>query len=188
MNAWNNFNGGNWENEINVRDFIQKNYTPYDGDGSFSGSGSTAAHDCDCARSSTHLLAEEREKGGVRNRSTPRPLSLSPAFGPGLSRQGQRGYRRPADRRAAQACLQPVWRHAYGALTPAKQYGYEVSPKIEEEFKYHKTHNDGVFSAYTKDVRDSAPRGSDHRPAGCLRPRPHHRRLPPRGAVRRRTV
>ena len=35
MNAWNNFNGGNWENEINVRDFIQKNYTPYDGDGAF---------------------------------------------------------------------------------------------------------------------------------------------------------
>ena len=36
-----------------------------------------------------------------------------------------------------------------------KQYGYEVSPKIEEEFKYHKTHNDGVFSAYTKDVREA---------------------------------
>ena len=38
---------------------------------------------------------------------------------------------------------------------PCKQYGYEVSPKIEEEFKYHKTHNDGVFSAYTKDVREA---------------------------------
>ena len=43
MNAWNNFNGGNWENEINVRDFIQKNYTPYDGDGAGSG---YRTHDC----------------------------------------------------------------------------------------------------------------------------------------------
>ena len=54
---------------------------------------------------------------------------------------------------ASKAGLQPLWRHAHGALRLLRPYGCEVSPKIEEEFKYHKTHNDGVFSAYTPEIK-----------------------------------
>ena len=68
MNAWNNFNGGNWENEINVRDFIQKNYTPYDGDGAFLAP--ATARTTALREKFDALLAEEREKGGVRNIDT----------------------------------------------------------------------------------------------------------------------
>ena len=71
MNAWNNFNGGNWENEINVRDFIQKNYTPYDGDGAF-----LAHARLRCVRSSTHC-SRRSAKRAVSAISTPRPLSPS---------------------------------------------------------------------------------------------------------------
>ena len=68
MNAWNNFNGGSWENEINVRDFIQKNYTPYDGDGAFLAP--ATARTTALREKFDALLAEEREKGGVRNIDT----------------------------------------------------------------------------------------------------------------------
>ena len=80
MNAWNNFNGGNWENEINVRDFIQKNYTPYDGDGAFLAP--ATARTTALREKFDALLAEEREKGGVRNIDTETVITIT-AFGPG---------------------------------------------------------------------------------------------------------
>lgn len=151
MNAWNNFNGGNWENEINVRDFIQKNYTPYDGDGAFLAS--ATARTTALREKFDALLAEEREKGGVRNIDTETVITIT-AFGPGyLDKDNEVIVGLQTDEPLKRAC------NPFGGMRmvrdACKQYGYEVSPKIEEEFKYHKTHNDGVFSAYTKDVREA---------------------------------
>ena len=150
-NAWNNFNGGNWENEINVRDFIQKNYTPYDGDGAFLAP--ATARTTALREKFDALLAEEREKGGVRNIDTETVITIT-AFGPGyLDKDNEVIVGLQTDEPLKRAC------NPFGGMRmvrdACKQYGYEVSPKIEEEFKYHKTHNDGVFSAYTKDVREA---------------------------------
>ena len=151
MNAWNNFNGGNWENEINVRDFIQKNYTPYDGDSAFLAP--ATARTTALREKFDALLAEEREKGGVRNIDTETVITIT-AFGPGyLDKDNEVIVGLQTDEPLKRAC------NPFGGMRmvrdACKQYGYEVSPKIEEEFKYHKTHNDGVFSAYTKDVREA---------------------------------
>ena len=90
---------------------------------------------------------------------------------------------RPTRRSSARSC-----RSAAGAWSrrASKSYGYEPDPQVAEIFtKYRKTHNDGVFDAYTSDIRKARRLAHRHRPAGCLRPRPHHRRLPPRRALRR---
>ncbi len=151
MNAWNHFNGGDWETEINVRDFIQKNYTPYDGDSSFLAPATERT--ARLREKFDALLAEEREKGGVRNIDTETVITIT-AFGPGyLDKDSEIIVGLQTDEPLKRAC------NPFGGMRmvrdACKQYGYEVSPKIEEEFKYHKTHNDGVFSAYTKDVREA---------------------------------
>ena len=151
MNAWNNFNGGDWETGINVRDFIQKNYTPYDGDSAFLAP--ATARTTALRKKFDALLAEEREKGGVRNIDTETVITIT-AFGPGyLDKDSEIIVGLQTDEPLKRAC------NPFGGMRmvrdACKQYGYEVSPKIEEEFKYHKTHNDGVFSAYTKDVREA---------------------------------
>ena len=150
-NAWNDFNGGVWENEINVRDFIQKNYTPYDGDSAFLAPATERT--TRLREKFDTLLAEERDKGGVRNIDTETVITIT-AFGPGyLDKDSELIVGLQTDEPLKRAC------NPFGGMRmvrdACKQYGYEVSPKIEEEFKYHKTHNDGVFSAYTKDVREA---------------------------------
>ena len=150
-NAWESFKSGIWETEINVRDFIQKNYTPYDGDGSFLTKATprtTALREKFDA-----LLAKEREKGGVLKIDTETVIT-STAFGPGyLDKDNEIIVGLQTDEPLKRAC------NPFGGMRmvreACKQYGYQVSSKIEEEFKYHKTHNDGVFSAYTKDVREA---------------------------------
>lgn len=82
-NAWNDFNGGVWENEINIRDFIQKNYTPYDGDSAFLAPATERT--TRLREKFDTLLAEERDKGGVRNIDTRKPLSPSPRSAPATS-------------------------------------------------------------------------------------------------------
>ena len=151
MNAWNNFNGGEWQEEINVRDFIQKNYTPYDGDGAFLAP--ATARTTALREKFDQLLAEERERGGVRNIDTETVITIT-AFGPGyLDQDNEIIVGIQTDEPLKRAC------NPFGGMRmvrdACRQYGYEVSPKIEEEFKYHKTHNDGVFSAYTRDVREA---------------------------------
>lgn len=151
MNAWKTFIGGDWQNEINVRDFIQKNYTPYDGDASFL-AGPTARTTRMREKFDT-LLAEERERGGVRNIDTETVLTIT-AFGPGyLDKDNEVIVGLQTDEPLKRGC------NPFGGMRmvrdACKQYGYEVSPKIEKAFHYHKTHNDGVFSAYTKDVREA---------------------------------
>ena len=151
MNAWNTFNGGAWQNEINVRDFIQKNYTPYDGDGAFLAP--ATARTTALREKFDALLAEERDRGGVRSIDTDTVITIT-AFGPGyLDKDNEIIVGLQTDEPLKRAC------NPFGGMRmvreACKAYGYEVSPKIEEEFKYHKTHNDGVFSAYTKDVREA---------------------------------
>ena len=151
MNAWNTFNGGAWQNEINVRDFIQKNYTPYDGDGAFLAP--ATARTTALREKFDALLAEERDRGGVRSIDTDTVITIT-AFGPGyLDRDNEIIVGLQTDEPLKRAC------NPFGGMRmvreACKAYGYEVSPQIEEEFKYHKTHNDGVFSAYTKDVREA---------------------------------
>ena len=151
MKAWKNFNGGDWEREINVRDFIQRNYTPYDGDSSFL---AQATERTKLLRKEFEtLLARERENGGVYKIDTETVITVT-AFAPGyLDKENEIIVGLQTDEPLKRAC------NPFGGMRmvreACKQYGYEVSPKIEEEFKYHKTHNDGVFSAYTKDVREA---------------------------------
>ena len=92
-------------------------------------------------------------KGGVRNIDTETVITIT-AFGPCyLDKDNEVIVGLQTDEPLKRAC------NPFGGMRmvrdACKQYGYEVSPKIEEEFKYHKTHNDGVFSAYTKDVREA---------------------------------
>ena len=99
------------------------------------------------------LLAEERDRGGVRSIDTDTVITIT-AFGPGyLDKASEIIVGLQTDEPLKRAC------NPFGGMRmvreACKAYGYEVSPKIEEEFKYHKTHNDGVFSAYTKDVREA---------------------------------
>ena len=82
MNAWNNFNGGDWETGINVRDFIQKNYTPYDGDSTFLAP--ATARTTALREKFDALLAEERERAASAT-STPKPSSPSPRSAPATS-------------------------------------------------------------------------------------------------------
>ena len=151
MNAWLTFHSGDWQNEINVRDFIQKNYVPYEGDGAFL-AGPTARTNA-MREKFEGLLAEEREKNGVRNVDTDTVITIT-AFGPGyLDQENEIIFGLQTDEPLKRAC------NPFGGMRmvrdACKEYGYEVSPSIEENFKYHKTHNDGVFSAYTKDVRNA---------------------------------
>ena len=151
MQAWNTFEGGVWQQEINVRDFIQRNYTPYDGDGSFLAP--ATARTAALREKFDALLAEERDRGGVRSIDTDTVITIT-AFGPGyLDKDNEIIVGLQTDEPLKRAC------NPFGGMRmvreACKAYGYEVSPQIEEEFKYHKTHNDGVFSAYTKDVREA---------------------------------
>ena len=149
MNAWNNFNGGNWENEINVRDFIQKNYTPYGGDSSFL-CGPTQ-RTLDVRKKFEDLLLQEHANGGALKVDTETVITPT-SFGPGyLDKEKDIIVGLQTDEPLKRAC------NPFGGMrmvrSACKAYGYEVSPKIEEEFKYHKTHNDGVFSAYTPEIK-----------------------------------
>ena len=145
MNAWHNFTGGDWQKEINVRDFIQKNYTPYDGDGAFLAPATERT--VRMREKFAALLAAEREKGGVLDIDTETVITID-AFGPGyLDRENEVIVGLQTDEPLKRAC------NPFGGMRmvrdACKAYGYEVSPRIEEEFRHHKTHNDGVFSAYT---------------------------------------
>ena len=180
--AWRGFAPGSWQSRVNVREFIQRNYTPYEGDGAFlQGADRAHARHVEDAAAAARRGAREghprRVAGAVQH---PRARAR-------LHRQGRTRSSsacRPTRRSSARSC-----RSAAGAWSrrASKSYGYKPDPRVGEIFtKYRKTHNDGVFDAYTPDIRKARVVGHRHRPAGRLRPRPHHRRLPPGGALRRR--
>src|SRR5688572_20231768 len=146
--AWDGLESGLWQTDIDVRDFIQQNYTPYDGDASFL-SGPTTRTLKIWARL-TAMFPEERKKGVLD--VSPIPASIT-AHAPGYIDKDNEiivGLQTDAPLKRA---IMPNggFRMVLGAL---KTYGYTADPNVIETFtKYRKTHNDAVFDAYTADVR-----------------------------------
>ena len=151
--AWRGFLGSKWTGEVNVRDFIQNNYTQYDGDESFLAAPTNA----------THLLwerlqklqKEEHEKGGVLECETEIVSSLT-AYGPGYIDPELKDLERivglQTDKPLKRAFM------PFGGIKMAEEaaetYGYHVNPKFHKIFtEYHKTHNQAVFDAYTPDMK-----------------------------------
>ena len=149
MEAWNGFNGGKWQKQINVRDFIQKNYTPYEGDESFL-TGATERTK-EVLKKFEGLLEEEHKNGGVLKLDN-RTVITPTAFGPGyLDKEKDIIVGLQTDEPLKRAC------NPFGGMRMVRDalnaYGSKPAPELEQEFVHHKTHNDGVFSAYTPDIR-----------------------------------
>ncbi len=147
---WNGFQGGVWEKEINVRDFIQKNYTPYDGDESFL-AGPTQ-NTLDLWDQVMDLSRQEREAGGVLDMDT-KVISTIVSHGPGYLNKEKETIVGFQTDKPFKRSLQP-----YGGIRMAEkaclENGYQVDPEISEFFTIHrKTHNAGVFDAYTPEMR-----------------------------------
>ena len=146
--AWAGFNTGLWRNEINVRDFIQQNYTPYDGDESFLAPATERTKKI--WKQLTDLFVEERKKGVLDVSQIPGSInSHAPGY---IDRDNEIIVGLQTDAPLKRAIMpNGGFRMVLGAL---QTYGYEPDPHIVETFtKYRKTHNDGVFDAYTADIR-----------------------------------
>ncbi len=147
---WASFKEGIWEKEINVRDFIQKNYTPYEGDESFL-AGPTE-NTKELWAQVMELSEEERAKGGVLDMDT-KIISTITSHGPGYLNKDKEKIVGFQTDKPFKRSLQP-----YGGIRMAvkacEDNGYKVDPQIVEFFtKHRKTHNDGVFDAYTPEMR-----------------------------------
>ncbi|MFR7788771.1 MAG: formate C-acetyltransferase [Angelakisella sp.] len=149
-NEWKEFKGGRWETEIDVRDFIMNNYTPYDGDDSFL-KGPTADTTA-LWNEVLELSKKEREAGGVLDMDT-KVVSTILSHGPGyLDKEKETIVGFQTDKPFKRALM------PYGGIRMAKQAcednGYHLDPEVEEFFTTHrKTHNAGVFDAYTPEMR-----------------------------------
>lgn len=147
---WRDFSGGVWEREINVRDFIQKNYTPYDGDDTFLAGPTQATKDL--WAQVMDLTAKEREAGGVLDMDT-KIVSTITSHGPGYLDKDKEQIVGFQTDKPFKRSLQP-----YGGIRMAEKAcadnGYTIDPEIKEFFTVHrKTHNAGVFDAYTDEMR-----------------------------------
>ena len=147
---WDSFRGGVWEKEINVRDFIQKNYTPYDGDDSFLAGPTETTKEL--WAQVMELSEEERKKGGVLDMDT-HIISTITSHGPGyLDKNKEKIVGFQTDKPFKRA-LQPNGGIRM-AIKACEENGYHVDPEIVEFYtKYRKTHNDGVFDAYSPEMR-----------------------------------
>ena len=150
VKAWEGFTLGKWNEEVDVRDFIQRNYTPYEGDGSFLAPATDATKklwDEIC-----ELSKKERAAGGVLDADTKivSTLTSHPAgyidkkLEKIVGLQTDKPFKRPL--------------HPFGGIKMAEQalnmYGYELDPEVKEIFsKYRKSHNEGVYDAYTLEMR-----------------------------------
>ena len=152
---WQNFNPGKWTNEINVRDFIQKNYTPYTQNDSFLAEATERTKTlwqnvCD-------LMQQEREKG-ILDVDTKVPTSIT-AHAPGYIDQNLEQIVGVQTDKPLKRAIMPL-----GGIRVVKKsleaYGYQLDPQTEEIFtNYRKTHNDGVFDAYTREMRKARHSG-----------------------------
>src|SRR6476619_6297928 len=153
--AWDGFRVGLWRDEINVRDFIQQNYTPYEGDNSFL-AGPTE-RTTTVWKKITDLFPEERAKGVLDvSYDVPSTITAHPPGWIDRDRDLIVGLQTDAPLKRA---IMPFggWRMVAGAL---KTYGYPVSPELEKVFtQYRKTHNAGVFDAYTPEIRAARKAG-----------------------------
>ena len=150
---WEGFEGRIWKEEVNVRDFIQKNYTPYDGDESFLADPTEATNQL--WGTLQKLQKEERAKGGVLDMETEVVSSLT-AYGPGYIDESLKDLEQivglQTDKPLKRAFM------PYGGIKMAEQacttYGYEPDPELHKIFtEYCKTHNQGVFDAYTPEMK-----------------------------------
>lgn len=147
---WISFNKGNWTKEIDVRDFIQKNYTPYDGDDAFLAGPTKATQTL--WDQVMELTKQEQEKGGVLDMDT-KIISTITSHGPGYLNKDLETIVGFQTDKPFKRSLQP-----YGgirmAIKACEDNGYHVDPEVVEFFtKHRKTHNDGVFDAYTPEMR-----------------------------------
>ena len=150
---WQGFKGTKWQDEVDVREFIQNNYTPYDGDESFMAEPTQATEKLWGALQK--LQKEERAKGGVLDMETEIVSSLT-SYGPGYIDESMKDLEQivglQTDKPLKRAFMPS------GGIRMSEEacttYGYKPSEKLHEIFtKYHKTHNDAVFSAYTPEMR-----------------------------------
>ena len=150
---WRGFKGTHWTDDVNVRDFIQDNYTPYDGDESFL-AGPTDATNKLWGRLQ-EIQKAERDKGGVLDCETEIVSSLT-AYGPGYIDESMKDLEQivglQTDKPLKRAFM------PYGGIKmaqeAAEQYGYHVNDKYNQIFnEYHKTHNQAVFDAYTDEMK-----------------------------------
>ncbi|MGI0481629.1 formate C-acetyltransferase [Geminocystis sp. CENA526] len=153
--GWQGFKLGKWTTEVNVRDFIQRNYTVYTEDESFLTDATPRTNNL--WTEVKLLMKEEREKG-VLDAETKIPSSIT-AYGAGYINQDLEKIVGLQTDKPLKRSIMP-----YGGIrvvaTSLKSYGYELDPQTEEIFtKYRKTHNDGVFSAYTTDMRKARKSG-----------------------------
>ena len=150
---WSGFKGRLWKEEINVRDFVQNNYKPYDGNESFL-EGPTEATNKLWGRLQ-ELQKEERAKGGVLDMETEVVAGLT-AYGPGYIDESMKDLEQVVGLQTDKPLKRAFM--PYGGIKMAeescKNYGYEPSPELHKIFtEYHKTHNQGVFDAYTPEIR-----------------------------------
>ena len=152
-NEWRDFKGSKWTDDIDVRDFIQKNYTPYDGDESFL-EGPTEATDILWGKVQ-ELQKQERAKGGVLDCETEVVSGLT-AYGAGYIDESTKDLEKivglQTDKPLKRAFM------PYGGIKMAEEaaetYGYHINDKFHKIFtEYHKTHNQAVFDAYTPEMR-----------------------------------
>lgn len=150
---WDGFNGRLWKEEINVRDFIQKNYVPYDGNEDFL-AGPTEATNKLWGKLQ-ELQKEERAKGGVLDMETEIVSSLT-AYGPGYIDESMKELETVVGLQTDKPLKRAFM--PFGGIKMAEEscrnYGYEPNPELHKIFTdYHKTHNQGVFDAYTPEMR-----------------------------------
>ena len=150
---WAGFKGRLWKEEINVRDFIQNNYTPYDGDESFL-AGPTEATNKLWGKLQ-ELQKEERAKGGVLDMETKVVTGLT-AYGPGDIDESMKDLEQVVGLQTDKPLKRAFM--PYGGIKMAEEscenYGYTPDPELHKVFtEYHKTHNQGVFDAYTPEMR-----------------------------------
>ena len=153
FDQWNGFEGRLWKEQIDVRDFIQKNYTPYDGDESFL-AGPTEATNKLWGKLQ-ELMIEQRNKGGVLDCETEVVTGLT-AYGPGYIDESMKDLEKVVGLQTDKPLKRAFM--PYGGIKMAEQaaesYGYKINPKYDQIFnEYHKTHNQGVFDAYTPEIR-----------------------------------
>jgi len=145
---WNGFKPGNWQEEINVRDFIQQNYTPYEGSDSFLQPATERTQKL--MRKLNRLFTAERELNGVLDIDTQEAssvLSHKPGY---LDKENEIIVGLQTDRPLRRSV------NPFGGIKMTRDacraYGYELSNKVETEFRYRTTHNDGVFRVYNEET------------------------------------
>lgn len=148
MKEWTNFKDGNWNEKIDVRDFIQKNYVAYDGNEEFLAE--PTQRTLRMRNRFEELLRIEQQNGGVYDIDTETVIT-STSFEPGyICKEDEIIVGLQTDEPLKRAC------NPFGGMrmvhNACKEYGYKVSKEIEQQFCQHKTHNDGVFDTYTPDV------------------------------------